>query len=110
MQVDVVANGPYATLVANWSDGVPLVAYKSAPFTGRVVWYIVKNVFFFPPVALFTKQFTLHWNSLNFNPVSDAVDILGWNKSTDGARLIANSLNFGFASPSGISCLLHRFM
>lgn len=51
-----------ATLIANWSNGMPLVAVK-----GRVV-------------------------GLNFYPISSKAYPKYWNASTDGARLMANAL------------------
>ena len=53
-----------ATLVAHWTNGVPLVAYKNN--------VVVLN--FFPP----SSNISSDW----------------WNVATDGARLLANALNF----------------
>jgi hypothetical protein len=57
-----------ATLIASWSNGEPLVAVAGGS-AGKVV-------------------------SLNFFPPSSDARADFWNASTDGARLLANSLNF----------------
>ena len=62
--IATVATG--AMLSATWSDGTPLVAYRTNK-TGRVV-------------------------SLNFYPVSSDVRGDFWQSSTQGATIIANAL------------------
>ncbi len=64
-----VPGDPAPAVVATWSNGQPLVVIKSKPAGGRVV-------------------------SLNmFPPSSDALSD-SWDRHTDGARLIANTLLF----------------
>ena len=60
-----VANG--ASLIAKWKDGIPLVACRND---------VVSVV------------------GLNFYPVSNRVWSLGWDKNTDGWKLMANSLKW----------------
>ena len=55
------------TLVANWSDGLPLVAFGTKPAGGRVV-------------------------GLNMYPPSSDKRADLWDRTTDGARLMANAL------------------
>ncbi|MDZ7292746.1 MAG: S8 family serine peptidase [candidate division KSB1 bacterium] len=55
-----------ATLIANWSDGKPLVATRIINGTRRV--------------------------DLGFRPPSTDATVYGWDSSTDGARLLANAL------------------
>lgn len=57
-----------ATLIASWSNGDPLVAVSNG-FAGRVV-------------------------SLNFYPPSSDIRSDFWTSSTDGAKLLTNSLTF----------------
>ena len=57
-----------ATLVARWSDGVPLVAAKNIGITKRV--------------------------DLGFFPVSSDIDPGFWQANTDGALLLANALEW----------------
>ncbi len=83
-----------ATLVANWSDTLPLVAVKR-----RVVWwgflFRIFNGWLYWQVFL--------WFSLNFYPVSTDIDANnGWNSLTDGARLMANALSYkpAFVAPT----------
>ena len=66
---------PLATLVANWSNGAPLVAYQIVGSGIEV--------------------------SLNFYPPSDAVRGDFWDSRTDGARLLGNALLFsGQSTPA----------
>jgi len=66
---------PGTTVVANWADGQPLVGVRVSPAGGRIV-------------------------GLNmFPPSSDARPDL-WDATTDGARLLANTLLFA-ATPPG---------
>ena len=62
------ALNPSATLVANWSNGAPLVAYQIVGSGTEV--------------------------SLNFYPPSDAVRSDFWNSGANGARLLGNALLF----------------
>ena len=55
------------TLVANWSDGLPLAAFGTRPTGGRVV-------------------------GLNMYPPSSDARADLWDRTTDGARLMANAL------------------
>ena len=64
---------PGSTLVAHWSDGLPLVAYK-----GNVV-------------------------ALNFFPPSADAWPLQWDPTTDGARLMANALLNGITTTMQVS-------
>ncbi len=64
---NIVGLDAATTLVATWSDGVPLVAFGTKPAGGRVV-------------------------GLNmYPPSSDALGGL-WDRNTDGARLMVNAL------------------
>ena len=60
---------PGAVAVADWSNGVPLVAVNTSTFAGNIA-------------------------GLNFYPPSSDVRSDFWVSSTDGALLLANSLNF----------------
>ncbi|KAJ6228911.1 lute [Anaeramoeba flamelloides] len=61
---------PKARIVASWSDGQPLIAeMKKSLNYGKVV-------------------------ALNINPISNNVGGNHWIKSTDGAKIIANSIKF----------------
>jgi hypothetical protein len=55
-----------ATLIAHWTDGLPLIAANN-PSNGRIV-------------------------GLNFRPTSTAVNTYGWQLGTDGGRILANAL------------------
>jgi hypothetical protein len=65
-----VATG--ATRIADWSDGVPLIATKTIKGINRV--------------------------DLGFYPVSDKAQSDLWNSSTDGVRIITNALLFASAA------------
>jgi hypothetical protein len=56
-------------LVAQWTNGRPLVAARTGPLGGRII-------------------------GLNFYPVSSDANFGFWDSSTDGAVLIANALRF----------------
>ncbi|KAJ6251059.1 btb/poz domain-containing [Anaeramoeba flamelloides] len=61
---------PKARIIASWSDGQPLIAeMKKSLNYGKVV-------------------------ALNINPISNNVGSNHWIKSTDGAKIIANSIKF----------------
>ena len=64
-----------ATLIADWSNGVPLIAENTSGFSGRVI-------------------------GLNFYPLSSDCRSDFWDTATDGALLMANALNY--ASPSAV--------
>jgi len=65
-----------STLVASYSNGVPLIAFHSLASRSNVV-------------------------GLNFNPVSDVLRSDLWDKNTDGARIMANAIHFSIpAIPS----------
>jgi hypothetical protein len=63
-------------LVADWSNGIPLIAANTASFTGRTV-------------------------ALNFFPPSSTMRVDFWDSTTDGARLMANALAFVAGVVSG---------
>nr|WP_228021152.1 PEP-CTERM sorting domain-containing protein [Microcystis sp. LEGE 08355] len=60
---------PGAVAVADWSNGAPLIAVNTSTFAGKIA-------------------------GLNFYPPSSDARPDFWLSSTDGARLMANSLNF----------------
>lgn len=60
---------PGAVAVADWSNGTPLIAVNTSTFAGKIA-------------------------GLNFYPPSSDAASDFWLSSTDGARLMANSLNF----------------
>ena len=60
---------PGAVAVADWSNGVPLIAVNTSTFAGKIA-------------------------GLNFYPPSSDARSDFWLSSTDGALLMANSLNF----------------
>ena len=69
---------PYTTLIANWTNGSPLIAEKSNkdngdPIAGRCV-------------------------ALNFYPPSSDVRVDFWNPATDGATIMANALEYAAAA------------
>jgi hypothetical protein len=70
---NAISLAPGATLVAHWTDGLPLVAYK-----GNVV-------------------------ALNFFPPSSGAREGFWDPATDGARLMANALYQGISATMEVS-------